>query len=493
MTTNNPVLRRKQRVSGRLSKWLSRKFIDEKLNNWVGWILFGLLAVSLGYLMAAQMTVGASILGIVIGICLVIPVFASSGVGLAFVFIYNLYIYVVPRLTGLYDLKVGIGYDALLICTLLGFVLRREGMGKGSAELFRTPVMIWTTVLYIWTALEIANPLAHSFQGWYVSFRVATESFLLFIISYHVMKSQRRINQYLAVLFWASFFCALYGCITQWHGIFPFERAYIGRLKGGSVYYAGQVRIFSTASGPTGFGMDMAGAAVMFIILGLNEKRKRLKWTYFFGVVIMILGSTYSGTRTSNIMLIAGLGVYILLNFDKKQTRMFAGAMVLLLLIVIKLPYYSNPTLNRFRSTFEGKHDESYLVREVNRKRIQPYIYTHPMGGGLGTTNAQGLVYNPGHPLADFQTDDGYLKTALEIGSIGLLITCILYFCILRMGVREYFRTDKPRNRAVLASCLACLFSFMLADLAQEGINEITNVAIFYPVIAIMLRMNYVT
>jgi len=493
MTTNNPVLRRKQRVSGRLSKWLTRTFIDEKLNNWFGWILFGLLAAGLGYLMAAEMTVGASIFGIVIGLCLVIPVFASGGVGLAFILVYNLYIYVVPRLTGLYDLKVGIGYDALLICTLLGFVLRREGMAKGSAELFRTPVMIWTTVLYIYTAIEIANPFAHSFQGWYVSFRVATESFLLFIISYHVFKSQKRIDRYLSVLFWACFLCGLYGCIEQWHGIFPFEQRYISGLKGGSVYYAGQVRKFSTASGPTGFGMDMAGAAVIFIILGLNEKRKRLKWLYFFGSIIMILGSTYSGTRTSNIMLIAGIGVYILLNFDKKQTRIFAGAMALLLVFIIKLPYYSNATLNRFRSTFEGKHDDSYLVREVNRKRIQPYIYSHPIGGGLGTTNAQGLTYNPGHPLADFQTDDGYLKTALEIGWIGLLITVILYYCVLRKGVAEYFSANKPRNRTVLAACLACLFSFMLADLAQEGINEITNVAIYYPVIAILLRMNYVS
>jgi putative inorganic carbon (HCO3(-)) transporter len=285
----------------------------------------------------------------------------------------------------------------------------------------------------------------------------------------------------------------LFGCIEQWHGIFPFEQAYIGTLKGGSVYYAGQVRKFSTASGPTGFGMDMAGAAVVFIILGLNEKNNRWKWLYFIGSIIMILGSTYSGTRTSNIMLIAGIAVYILLNFDKKQTRMFAGVMALLLVFVIKLPYYSNATLNRFRSTFEGKHDDSYLVREVNRKRIQPYIWEHPIGGGLGTTNAAGLIYNPGHPLADFQTDDGYLKTALEIGSIGLLITCILYYFILRTGIQEYFRTDKPRNKTVLAACLACLFSFMLADLAQEGINEITNVAIYYPVIAILLRMNYVS
>jgi hypothetical protein len=308
-----------------------------------------------------------------------------------------------------------------------------------------------------------------------------------------VLNSWKRIDGFLLALFWACFICALYGCYQQMHGMPNFEMQFISRLKGTSMYYAGQIRKYSTTSGPTAFGMDMAGAAVIYIILGLNEKRRRRQVLYFMGVIAMILSSTYSGTRTSNIMLIAGLGVYVLLQADKKETRMFAGFAVCLLFLLIRLPIYSNATLNRFRSSFEGKHDDSYMVREVNRKMIQPYIYTHPIGGGLGTTNAAGLVYNPGHPLANFQTDDGYLKTCLEIGWIGLFITCILYFQILRTGVTEYFNTSIKRNKALLAACLGCLFSFMLADLAQEGINEITNVCIYYPAIAILLRANYVS
>ncbi|HEY4109294.1 O-antigen ligase family protein [Puia sp.] len=490
---NNYVLRRKQRVSGRFNRWLTRTFLDEKLYNWFGCVLLALVAAGFGYLLAKQAVIGISLFVLVIGLCAVLPCLANGATSLYFVLFYNYFIYFVPRLIGNDSIKVGVGYDLLLIVAMLGFVLRRERLRKASNHLFHTPVMIWTLVLYIYTIIEFFNPLAHSFTGWYISFRVATESFLLFFIAYQVFNSFNRIDNFLLMLFWASFICAIYGCIQQWHGLFPFEMTYISRIKGTSLYYAGQIRKFSTTSGPTAFGMDMAGVAVLYIILGLNEKRRLRKYLYFTGVMVMILSSTYSGTRTSNIMLLAGLFIYILLQANKKQTRIFAGVMVLMLLFVINLPYYSNATLNRFRSSFQGKHDDSYLVREVNRKHIQPYIYSHPIGGGLGTTNAAGVSYNPGHYLANFQTDDGYLKTALEIGWIGLLITCILYFYILRTGVVEYFSTNNGRNKSILAACLACLFSFMLADLAQEGINEITNVCIYYPAIAILLRVNYVS
>jgi O-antigen ligase len=263
----------------------------------------------------------------------------------------------------------------------------------------------------------------------------------------------------------------------------------ISRIKAGtaSIYFGGQIRKFSTVSSATAFGMDMAGAAVIFIILGLNEARKRRRWLYLLGSIPMILGMTYSGTRTSTIMLLAGLGVYILLHMDKKQTRIYAGLALFLLIVIIKMPY-GNATLNRFRSSFDGKKDDSYLVREINRKHIQPYILSHPIGGGLGTTNNAGMKWNPGHELAGFQTDNGHLRTALEMGWIGMLITLILLFVSMKCGVHEFFRTKDPWQKGVIAACTGCIFAFTLGDLAQEGLGEFTNIAIFYPAIAILIR-----
>lgn len=490
---NNYTLRRKQRVSGWMTRWLSRTFLDQKLYNWFGFILLGFIAAVIGYSLANQTMVGLSIIAVVFGLCIALPCLASAETALYFILFYNYFIYVVPRLLDNEELKVGLGYDVLLVFGILGFVLRRDHLKEASNHLFRTQVMIWTLVLLAYNLVELFNPLAHTLTGWYDNTRKYMETFLVFFMAYHVFDSWKRIDRWLQMVFWASFLVGVYGCIEQWHGLFPFEMVQINRIKWGqaSVYFAGVARKFSTTSSPTAFGMDMAAAAVMFIILGLNEKRRGRKWLYLIGVIPMVLGMSYSGTRTANIMLVGGLGMYVLLHANEQKTRLFAGAATVLLLLVLYLPY-GNATLNRFRSSFQGKKDDSYLVREVNRRTIQPYIYDHPFGGGLGTTNAQGITYNPGHYLAGFQTDDGYLKTALEIGWIGLLITCILYFVILRRGVAEFFSTRNERNRSVLAACTVFLFAWMVGDLAQEGIFEISNVPMYFPAIAILLRANYV-
>ena len=486
---NNYALRSNRRTSGRLRRFFSRVFIDEKLYNWFGCVLLGLIAVGFGLALAKRVDIGFILVAAVVGLCVILPVMANGMTALCFIVFFNYFIYVVPRLLDNDVVKPGIGFDALVVGGMLGFLLRREHLKPASAEMFKTPVMTWVLVLYVYTCIELFNPLAHSFDGWYDTFRKTTEQFVLLFLAYHVLTTWKRIDRFMYALFWASALCGLYGCIEQWHGLFPFEMVQVMRIKAGtaSIYFGGQIRKFSTVSSATAFGMDMAGAAVIFVILGLNEARKSRRWLYLIGSIPMILGMTYSGTRTSTIMLLAGLGLYILLHMDKKQTRIYAGLAVLLLVVIIYMPY-GNATLNRFRSSFDGKKDDSYLVREINRKRIQPYILSHPIGGGLGTTNNAGMKWNPGHALAGFQTDNGHLRTALEMGWIGMLITLALLFVSMRTGVHEFFRTREPWEKGVIAACTGSIFAFTLGDLAQEGLGEITNIAIFYPSIAILLR-----
>src|SRR6202012_4102411 len=122
--------------------------------------------------------------------------------------------------------------------------------------------------------------------------------------------------------------------------------------------------------------------------------------------------------------------------------RRLAIAIVVLLVGVLYAPIYGNSALNRFRSSFTGVNDESYNVRVTARNYIRPYMLSHPFGGGLMTTNNIGMTMNPGHYLAGFQTDSGYLQLALEIGWLGLTIVCVMYYMILRTGVRCYFQSE---------------------------------------------------
>ena len=151
---------------------------------------------------------------------------------------------------------------------------------------------------------------------------------------------------------------------------------------------------------------------------------------------------------------------------------------------------YSNSHIGQFRLTFRGgTKDASFNVREINRKSIQPYIYSHPIGGGLSTTGGEGLTYNPGHPLAGFPPDSGYLKKALELGWIGFGLILFLYFLVLKTGIKGYFKCKNEEIRLIYAACTAACFSLYTGDFSQVAIGQITDVVIYYPIIAIILKL----
>jgi len=237
----------------------------------------------------------------------------------------------------------------------------------------------------------------------------------------------------------------------------------------------------------------MAAASIILLTLYLNLKmpkgRKRL---VLLGIVLSVLAMTYSGTRTATLMLIIEIGLYVLMTITDKRTIVFFSFFAFLLAVVIFGPSYGNGTLRRLKSTFDLKSEESLQVRDINRHSIQPYIYAHPMGGGIGTTGVAYIDYNRGHPLAGFPTDSGLLSIVLEYGWIGLLIQGLTYFIILYEGIRAYYKTRDPEERVLLLSAVLFIFGFVFAQYAQVAIGQLPNSFFFFGLNAVIIRLHQV-
>jgi cell division protein FtsW (lipid II flippase) len=128
-------------------------------------------------------------------------------------------------------------------------------------------------------------------------------------------------------------------------------------------------------------------------------------------------------------------------------------------------------------------------VRILSRAFIQPYIRSHPIGGGLGTTGFAGARDHPGHYLANFQPDSSYVKRAAETGWIGLGIVCILYYLTLITGIKSFFRVKDEKIKIIYAACVASLFAFYVAEFAQVAIGGMSDVVVYYPILAMILRL----
>lgn len=485
------VVKIKNAFHSALSAFLHRIFIEQKLNNFVGYILAFFFAVVLGYVFATHTTLGIAIAGLICSSAVALACILDTQTGLYINVIYCFFAFGFSRFLFNDEFPTGVASDILVMATLFSFFIKRTNLKNSLNKFIHTPVVIAILILFFYLLIELFNPYARSFSGWYQTFRKSLGAVFLLFIAYRALDDYNSIRKFLTLLFIVCTISGIYGCIQEWHGLFNFERAWAmaDENRFGLIFIDGDFRKFSTMSDPTAYGIMMASCGIMFTILAWNEKKWPIKIILAVGIGFMFLGMAYSGTRTAYAMAAAGLTMFMLLTINKKSTKVFAVLFGAAFLALMYGPFYGNATINRIRTTFNGTNDESYKVREVNRAFIQPYIYSHPIGGGLCTTGAGGLRFNPSHYLAGFPPDSGYLKKALETGWVGLIIICVLYFVVLKNCITGYFEEDDPNKKILFAACCAFLFSFYVADFAQDAIGQITDVVVYYPLIAITLKL----
>ena len=150
----------------------------------------------------------------------------------------------------------------------------------------------------------------------------------------------------------------------------------------------------------------------------------------------------YSGTRASYVIIPAALVMLAILYFNRK-VFIFCSIGGLILGALIMVPT-SNSTLARFQSAFRPSKDASFEERAKNQERIKPYILSHPIGGGLGSVGVWGERFAPNSYLAKFPPDSGYVRVAVEMGYIGLLLFCVFNFYNPIQGDQLFLPDQRP-------------------------------------------------
>lgn len=469
---------------------IEKIFVQSRFAIWFSALIYFSLALFIGYLMAEKTFYGLGLTGAVVAMAIALVCMLNSEAGLYITLAYSFFISHFNRMLFNDSLPEGVFSDLLIGITFVGFLVRKVNLKQSINEFTKTPVVIVLLVLYCYLAIELFNPYAKSFSGWFPAFRKILGTLLLLFISFNVFVTIQKIKRFLKYLFIVCVITAAYGCIQQLVGFFDFEMNWLRsdprRFR--MAFIGGVSKKMSTMPDALSFAISMSTCSVLFISLASGQKKFLIRIVMGIGIIIMLLGMTFSLTRTANAMLIAGMFIFIIITFDRLSTRFLTFVSILAFLVLMYAPV-QNSQLNSFRSTFEGKEDASFNVREQNRKSIQPYIYSHPIGGGLNTTGTEGLRYSPGHTLAGFPPDSGLLKKALEMGWIGLIMFGILYFLVLRTGIRGYFGCRNEENKLIYAGCTAACFSFYIGDFSQVAIGQITDIVIYYPLIAILLRL----
>lgn len=402
-------------------------------------------------------------------------------------------IFIIGRLSN-DSFPIGLLVELPLWLGCIGFFINAKSNRQMSFAKSKNAITINMIIFVVYYFLQLANPYSLSFLGWLYTFRRIAMLGLIYFISLQLFNSFRNVVFFFNYWIVLAFIAGIYGCIQHWFGFFDFEYNWIiSSPVRSQLYYmwGGIFRKFSLFSDPSAFGIGMATTFILTLVLFIHVKGMGKRFFLLLISIFLLFSVGYSGTRTAYFIIVSGISFYILLTITKRNTLIFAGITLMLFAFLLYAPIYNNITINRFRTTFEFSEDASMNVRNVNRQKIRPYIYSHPFGGGLSTSGGTGQKYTPGHALAGFATDSGYVRTAVEAGWIGLLMQCFFYFLLMKSGLNAYFRSQNKIIRFYLIAILTCLFSFIVAQYAQDASDPTPLCFLFYPCLAFIARVEY--
>ncbi|PQJ13175.1 hypothetical protein CJD36_004115 [Flavipsychrobacter stenotrophus] len=403
---------------------------------------------------------------------------------------FGIFVYLSMAYLLMWFIKIGVnfplgtvmdGMEALFILSL--FIKQKRDKDW---SMFKGPV---STVILIWIGynfFQIANPTAESRLAWVYTVRTVAVVMIMYFIFLYYITTKLIIKLIFRLWICLALFGALYGLKQEYIGFFPFEDAYLHSDPGIELllFIGGVWRKFSIFSDPVAFSYNMVTASLVCIGLMTGPVSRAKRIILGCLVVIFLMAMLSSGTRGAYVLLPAGVILLCVLKYNKKVLlALIIGAVMATGIIFVPT---SNNTLYRFQTAFKPNDDPSFNLRKMNQKRIQPYILSHPLGGGLGATGEWGKRFAPYSYLANFPPDSGYVRIAVELGWIGLFLFCLLVFTVLKTGINSYFIIKDPKLRSYCLAAVLVVFALNVGNYPQEAIVQYPSNVYFYLVIAII-------
>lgn len=466
-----------------ISAWWRKRVLLEKLNSTSGYIILGICAI----FFAAVISFFGSSFGVLlmlffIGLPLVYAVVVFPEVGIIVLLLSAYLLFALMKLN--IEFPLGTIIDALQLLLIIGFFIRQKK--ENNWKTFKSPISVIIIIWILYNLLQIANPAAESRLSWVYTVRSVAVVMLMYFIFMYQIRTVAFIRLIFKIWILLSLAGALYAFKQEFIGFSAGEEAYLHSDPeiASLLFIAGHWRKFSIFSDPVSFAYNMAISSILCICLIFGNIKSWKKAVLSVLTVIFLTAMLFSGTRGAYVLIPASLIIFAILNYSKKVLVFsLAGLFFISFLIVIPT---SVPSIVRFQTAFKPSEDASYKLRKINQKRIQPYILSHPLGGGLGATGVWGQRFAPNSFLAQFAPDSGYVRVAVELGWIGLLIFCIFMFIILRTGINNFYRIRDPELKVYCLAMTLIVFALNLGNYPQEALVQLPTSVFFYLVVALI-------
>jgi len=462
-----------------------KKLLVQKFSNPLVLAFLALVALFISAVVYKLGIIGAGgIMLIIIGLPTLVGIVAYPKFGITVLIVVSFFInYVSEFLPD--QVPIGTLLDAITYLLILGFFIKQKSENNWSY--FKNPISVLIIIWLAYNMIEVANPSASSVLAWIYTVRTVGFIMLMYFVFVYHIRTVGFIKYLLKLWLLLDVIAAISAFQQENFGFLPFEKKwlYSDPLRVGLLFINGHMRKFGIFSDPVTFSYNMVIGALLCIALIMSKIAIRKKIILGCIAMFFLTVMLYSGTRAAYVLLPASLIILAVLNFNRKVLigTVIAG---LMLAVLIVMPT-SNPSIKRFQTAFSPSDDPSYNVRAENQKKIKPFILSHPIGGGLGSVGVWGRRFSPNSMLAKFPPDSGYVRVAVEMGWIGLILFCTLFFVVLKNGINFFFLIKDPRLKNYCMTMILVIFAFNIGNFPQQAIVQYPSNIIFYLSIAIIV------
>lgn len=369
----------------------------------------------------------------------------------------------------------GLAVDGLLFLSVL-IVLGKSD--KESIKLLHAAPFYLFGVWFLYTIMQIFNPLAPSFTGWFYAVRgTSFNFFFIIVLALMLLNDKKHLTYFLYIWLGWSLLATFWGFKQQFIGLDSAENAWLAAGNASTHVLHGKLRVFSFFSDAGQFGAAMAHVSLVAFILALGEGSMVKRLIYAALGLLFFYAMMISGTRGALFVPVVGGLIYLLVN------RNF---LILVIGLIIGLSGYGvlrytyigqgNYEIQRLRSAL-NPDDASFNVRRENQRLFAQYLADKPFGGGIGTTGSFGIRYSPDSFLAQTATDSWFVRIWAETGIVGLFIHLGGLVFLIISGFFKVFTLHDPDLRNIMGALLAGVTGIVVASYGNPVIGQFpTNV-----------------
>lgn len=471
---------------GKLKARMRQQLQAQQLNNPLGLALLLLATLPLSYLLAT-MELKLSVLLFIglIGAPLVLFCLFNITFAIGLMLFVSL---AIPYALKYTEAPIGTLLDLLILLSTVGILLRQ--IKERDWAFAKSPLSYMILIWLYYNIMQVLNPEAQSKLAWMYTVRsVAIQQVVFFIGAYAFQRNRAGILNILKLIIGMCFVSALYGLKQQFFGFNEQETIWMmADQERYQLYHQWNlVRIPSFCYDPTTFGILMVCFAVFCAALVAGATKNSHKILLGIMGLTALWATAYTGTRTAYGLVPLGAIFFAGLILSKRV--LLVGGLLAVLGVGFVLKSTNSGVIYRIQSAFKPGQDDSMNLRLENQKKIQPYIQSHPIGGGLGSCGIWGRRFNPESELAKFPHDSSFVRMGVELGWIGLILYTLFHYVVLRTGLYYFIRCRDPFIKSLYAGITTWLFMLAVACYFQEAILQLPMNVIYNVFLAMLVTL----